>query len=86
MSRVIRNNDGVAIVEGTPAASLVKDVDKFFKEKPPERMAGEVSKPRSLRDFKGGIPVSRRLSAAPASGSSKKFIKRQELILNKIFN
>ena len=30
--------------------------------------------------------VSRRLSAAPASGSSKKFSKRQELILNKIFN
>lgn len=30
--------------------------------------------------------VSRRLSAAPASGSSKKFNKRQELILNKIFN
>jgi len=30
--------------------------------------------------------VSRRLSAAPASGSSKKFIKRQELILNKVFN
>ena len=30
--------------------------------------------------------VSRRSSAAPASGSSKKFSKRQELILNKIFN
>ena len=41
MSRVIKNNDGVAIVEGTPAASLVKDVDKFFAAKPPERMAGE---------------------------------------------
>ena len=49
MSRVIKNNDGVAIVEGTPAASLVKDVNKFFAVKPPERMAGEsVSQPRKL--------------------------------------
>ena len=30
MSKVIKNNDGVAIVEGTPAASLIKDADKFF--------------------------------------------------------
>ena len=49
MSRVIKNNDGVAIVEGTPAASLVKDVNKFFAAKPPERMAGEsVSQPRKI--------------------------------------
>lgn len=49
MSRVIKNNDGVAVVEGTPAASLVKDVDKFFASKPPERMAGEsVSQPRTI--------------------------------------
>ena len=41
MSRVIKNNDGVTVVEGTPAASLVKDVDKFFAAKPPERKAGE---------------------------------------------
>jgi len=41
MSRVIKNDDGVTVVEGTPAASLVKDVDKFFATKPPERMAGE---------------------------------------------
>ena len=43
--RVIKNNDGVAIVEGTPAASLVKDVDKFFAAKPPQRMAGESIAP-----------------------------------------
>ena len=49
MSKVIKNNDGVAIVEGTPASSLVKDVNKFFAAKPPERMAGEsVSQPRKL--------------------------------------
>tara|TARA_A100001391_G_scaffold33735_1_gene18306 strand:+ start:14 stop:547 length:534 start_codon:yes stop_codon:yes gene_type:complete len=49
MSRVIKNNDGVAIVEGTPASSLVKDINKFFAAKPPERMAGEsVSRPRKL--------------------------------------
>ena len=71
MSRVIKNNDGVAIVEGTPAASLVKDVDKFFKEKPPERMAGEVYKPKSLSDFKGAIPVSRRLSPEEEAFAAK---------------
>ena len=48
MSKVIKNNDGVAVVEGTPAASLVKDVDKFFTAKPPKRMAGEAIKPRKL--------------------------------------
>jgi len=48
MNKVIKNNDGVAIVEGTPAASLVKDVDKFFATKPPERMAGEAIKPQKL--------------------------------------
>ena len=49
MSKVIKNNDGVAIVEGTPASSLVKDVNKFFAAKPPERMAGEsISQPRKI--------------------------------------
>jgi len=49
MSKVIKNNDGVAVVEGTPAASLVKDVDKFFASKPPERMAGEsISQPKRI--------------------------------------
>jgi len=49
MSKVIKNNDGVAVVEGTPAASLVKDVNKFFAAKPPERMAGEsISQPRKI--------------------------------------
>ena len=66
MSRVIKNNDGVAVVEGTPAASLVKDVDKFFASKPPKRMAGEsISQPRriDLRSVSTGvIPVQRRLS------------------------
>jgi hypothetical protein len=48
-TKVIKDNDGVAVVEGTPAASLVKDVDKFFATKPPERMAGEsISQPRKL--------------------------------------
>ena len=50
--RVIKNNDGVAIVEGTPAASLVKDVDKFFASKPPERMAGEsIAQPQKIGNF-----------------------------------
>ena len=49
MSRVIKDNNGVAVVEGTPAASLVKDVDKFFAAKPRERMAGEnIAQKRTL--------------------------------------
>ena len=53
MSKVIKNNDGVAVVEGTPAASLVKDVDKFFATKPPKRMAGEsVSQPKKIDENK----------------------------------
>ena len=45
MSKVIKNDDGVVVVEGTPAAKLVKDSDKFFAAKPPERMAGESIAP-----------------------------------------
>ena len=49
MSRVIKNDDGVTVVEGTPAASIVKDVDRFFASKPPERMAGEsIGQPRKI--------------------------------------
>jgi len=49
MSKVIKNNDGVAVVEGTPAASLVKDVDRIFTTKPPKRMAGEnIAQPRKI--------------------------------------
>ena len=66
MSRVIKNNDGVAVVEGTPAASLVKDVDKFFATKPPERMAGETVAPKSIKDFM----VSEKLVSRPAPGST----------------
>jgi len=49
MSRVIKNNDGVTVVEGTPAASLIKDGEKFFASKPPERMAGEsIGRPKKI--------------------------------------
>ena len=49
MSRVIKNDDGVVVVEGTPASTLVKDSDKFFATKAPERMAGEsISQPRKV--------------------------------------
>jgi len=63
MSKVIKNNDGVAVVEGTPAASLVKDVDKFFASKPPERMAGEsIFQPRKIdpRAINTRSPIQRR--------------------------
>ena len=49
MSKVIKNNDGVAVVEGTPAASLIKDVDRIFTTKPPKRMAGDnIAQPRKI--------------------------------------
>ena len=51
MSRVIKNNDGVAIVEGTPAASLVKDANKFFATKPITRMAGEAVRPQTIKSI-----------------------------------
>ena len=53
MSKVIKDNNGVTVVEGTPAASLVKDVEKFFASKPPERMAGEsISQPTKIDENK----------------------------------
>ena len=71
MSRVIKNNDGVAVVEGTPAASLVKDVDKFFASKPPERMAGEsIGRPKKIDNIK---PVE---DKARYTGGSKDFNER----------
>ena len=66
MSRVIKNNDGVAVVEGTPAASLVKDVDKFFASKPPEKMAGEsIAQPKRIS--KGNASL-RAITYAPSVG------------------
>ena len=65
MSKVIKNNDGVAVVEGTPAASLIKDVDKIFATKPPERMAGEIAAPVNIKDLTDQALVSR-----PAPGST----------------
>ena len=40
-SKVIKDNDGVAIVEGTPEASLIKDSQKFFNAPLPKRKAGD---------------------------------------------
>tara|TARA_R100000988_G_scaffold35509_1_gene17940 strand:+ start:871 stop:1290 length:420 start_codon:yes stop_codon:yes gene_type:complete len=51
MSKVIKNNDGVAVVEGTPAARLIKDSDKFFNAKLPERKAGEKLVSRDISDI-----------------------------------
>ena len=61
--RVIKDNNGVAIVEGTPASSLIKDVNKFFATKPRERMAGEsISQPRKIdpRAINTRSPIQRR--------------------------
>ena len=75
MSKVIKNNDGVAVVEGTPAASLVKDVDKIFTTKPPKRMAGDnIAQPRKIPKMEEklvfkDIPITR--SAAIEEQESK---------------
>ena len=63
MSKVIKNDDGVVVVEGTPAAKLVKDSDKFFASKPPKRMAGEsISQPKKIPETEVKL-VSRDISA-----------------------
>ena len=62
MSKVIKNNDGVAIVEGTPAASLVKDADKFFKAKIDTRMAGEAVKPQTIKSIVDSGKIDTRLA------------------------
>ena len=48
--KVIKDNDGVAVVEGTPAASLIKDSKKLFNAPMPERKAGEKLVQRNLSD------------------------------------
>ena len=48
--KVIKDNDGVAVVEGTPAASLIKDSEKLFNAPMPERKAGEKLVQRNLAD------------------------------------
>ena len=49
-AKVIKDNDGVAVVEGTPAASLIKDSEKLFNAPMPERKAGEKLVQRNLAD------------------------------------
>ena len=67
MSKVIKNNDGVAVVEGTPAASLIKDVDKFFAAKVDTRMAGEVVQPNTMKK----IVQAGRIDTRPGKGSEE---------------
>ena len=67
MSKVIKNNDGVAIVEGTPASSLVKDANKFFAAKVDTRMAGETVKPKTMRS----IVQSGRIDTRQGKGSEE---------------
>jgi hypothetical protein len=62
MSRVIKNNDGVAIVEGTPAASLIKDAGKFFAAKIDTRMAGEAVKPQTMKSIVQSGKIDTRLA------------------------
>ena len=67
MSRVIKNDDGIAIVEGTPAASLIKDADKFFAAKVDTRMAGEAVQPKTMKK----IAQAGRIDTRPGKGSEE---------------
>tara|TARA_R100000388_G_scaffold28718_1_gene22274 strand:- start:42 stop:848 length:807 start_codon:yes stop_codon:yes gene_type:complete len=67
MSKVIKDNNGVAIVEGTPAASLIKDADKFFAAKIDTRMAGEAVQPKSIER----IAQAGRIDTRPGKGSEE---------------
>ena len=80
MSKVIKNNDGVAVVEGTPAASLVKDVDKFFTAKPPKRMAGEAIKPQKLGAEKLTEPAMETNLEEKKKTPQEKEMKREEAV------
>jgi len=70
--------------------AIIKKYNKakeyIWAQEEPENMGGWSFVLQNLGKIVPIKLVSRRLSAAPASGSSKKFNKRQELILNKIFN
>jgi len=79
MSKVIKNDDGVVVVEGTPAAKLVKDSDKFFASKPPERMAGEsISQPKKIPETEVKL-VSRDISAFRSPVMEEKEPSPQEM-------
>ena len=67
MSKVIKDNNGVAIVEGTPAASLIKDADKFFAAKIDTRMAGEAIQPKSIER----IAQAGKIDTRPGKGSEE---------------
>ena len=63
-----------------------KAKDYIWAQEEPENMGAWSFVVQNLGKMVDLRLVSRRLSASPASGSSKKFNQRQELILNKIFN
>ena len=68
MSKVIKNNDGVAIVQGTPPASLIKDADKFFAAKKVDtRMAGEAPVSETMKQ----MISSGRVDTRPGKGSEE---------------
>ncbi len=67
MSKVNKDNNGVAIVEGTPAASLIKDADKFFAAKVDTRMAGEAPVSETMKQ----MISSGRVDTRPGKGSEE---------------
>jgi len=62
--RVIKDNDGVAVVEGTPAASLIKDSDKLFSAPIPERKAGEKLVSKDISKIKREADLQKALEDA----------------------
>ena len=62
-SRVIKNNDGVAVVEGSPQAKLMKDSKTLFSRPIPPRKAGETIRARRTE---GQRPLARGFMTRPS--------------------
>ena len=70
--RVIKDNDGVAVVEGTPAASLIKDSEKLFNAPKAERLVGEKLVFRDISAIKRDTNLKKAMDDAEKIKQSEK--------------
>jgi len=74
--KVIKDNDGVAVVEGTPAASLIKDSEKLFNASMPERKAGEKLVQKNLADRQREADLQKAMEDAEVMKATPKLVSR----------
>jgi len=74
--KVIKDNDGVAVVEGTPAASLIKDSEKLFNAPMPERKAGQKLVQRNLADVQREADLQKAMEDAEVMKATPKLVSR----------